>query len=80
MNTEEQNLNELQTPRALNIPVVSGWRSFKEEKPLNGQRYHYSQNNQFFKGVWSDKLKGFLLDDCGDKYISMTCEFFHACH
>ena len=76
---KEQNLNNAET-QALNIPVVSGWRSFKEEKPLDTQRCHYSQSNQFFKGVWSDKLKGFLLDGCGGKYISMTCDYFHACH
>jgi len=76
---KEQNLNSAET-QALNIPVVSGWRLFNEEKPLDGQRYHYSQGNQFFKGVWSDKLKGFLLDGCGGKYISSMCDYFHACH
>ena len=76
---KEQNLNNSET-QALNIPVVSGWRLFNEEKPLNGQIYHYSQGNQFFKGVWSDELKGFLLDGCGGKYISRTCDYFHACH
>lgn len=63
-----------------NIPVVSGWCLFNEEKPLNGQIYYYSQGNQFFKGVWSDELKGFLLNGCGGKYISRTCDYFHACH
>jgi|LSQX01.2.fsa_nt_gb hypothetical protein len=76
---KEQNLNNTET-QALNIPVVSGWRLFNEEKPLNGQRYYYSQGNQFFKGVWSDKLKGFLLDGCDSKYISCMCDYFHACH
>lgn len=76
---KEQNLQEPQK-QALNITVVSGWRLFSKEKPLDGQRYHYSQGNQFFKGVWSDKLKGFLLDGCGGKYISSMCDYFHACH
>lgn len=63
------------------IPAnVSGWRLFNEEKPLDGQRYHYSIGNQFFRGIWSDNLKGFLLDGCGGRYISNTCDCFHACH
>jgi hypothetical protein len=61
----------------LNIPVVSGWRLFKDEKPLDGKKYHYSIGNQFFKGVWSEHLKGFLLE--GTR-ISKTCDYFHACH
>ena len=76
---EVEKLNNSGT-QALNIPVVSGWRLFNEEKPLDGQRYHYSIGNQFFKGVWSDKLKGFLLDGCDNKYISSMCDYFHACH
>ena len=68
-----------QEVKKLIIPVVSGWRSFSDEKPLDDQRYYYSQGNQFFKGVWSDKLKGFLLDGCNNKYISSTCDYFHAC-
>ena len=71
--------NEEQSEQ-LNIPVVSGWRSFKNEKPLDGKRYHYSIGNQFFKGVWNEKLKGFLLDGCNETRISLMCDYFHACH
>ena len=46
----------------MNSTVVSGWRLFQNEKPLDGKRYHYSIGNQFFKGVWNEHLKGFLLD------------------
>jgi hypothetical protein len=77
MNTIESLLENESQPSCLG--AVSGWRSFKEEKPLDAQRYYYSQGNYFFTGVWSDKLKGFLLDECGGKYISMTCDYFHAC-
>jgi hypothetical protein len=76
------NLQSQQPPVSDSLPskdeAVSGWRSFKKEKPLDDQRYYYSQGNQFFTGVWSDKLKGFLLDGCGGKYISMTCDYFHV--
>lgn len=79
MKIEEQKLNNPQKQQ-LNIPAVSGWRLFADEKPLDGNRYHYSTGNQFFKGIWSDKLKGFLLDGCDNKYISIRCDYFHACH
>ena len=62
------------------IPVVSGWRSFSEEKPLDGERYHYTQGSQFFKGIWNEEMKGFLLDGCEGKMISKSCDYFHACH
>jgi hypothetical protein len=52
------------------------WRSFGEEKPLDGVRYHYTQGNQFFKGIWSEEMKGFLLDGCGNKMISKSCDYF----
>jgi hypothetical protein len=58
------------------VPMPNGWSSFNTEKPLNGLRYHFSQNNQFFNGIWSDELNGFLLDGCDDKYISRTCDYF----
>ena len=79
MSKENENLNEAENS-VLNIPAVSGWRLFADEKPLDGKRYHYSIGNQFFKGVWSDKLKGFLLEGCDNKYISCRCDYFHACH
>jgi hypothetical protein len=64
----------------LNTPAISGWLLFNEEKPLDGCRYVYSIGNQFFVGIWSDKLKGFILDGCGNEYISSKCDYFHACH
>ena len=76
---KEQNLQEPQK-QVLNIPVVSGWCSFDKEKPLDGERYHYSQGNQFFKGVWNEEMKGFLLDGCGGKMISKSCDYFHTFH
>ena len=79
MKLENKKLNEAETPQ-LNIGAVSGWRLFADEKPLDGEKYHYSIGNQFLKGVWSDKLKGFLLDGCDNKYISSWCDYFHACY
>jgi hypothetical protein len=42
MNTER--IKEIQQSTA-----VSGWRSFKEEKPLDAQRYYYSQGSFFLQ-------------------------------
>lgn len=78
-NSNENFTLEVQKPQS-NMPDINGWRLFIKEKPLDDQRYYYSQGNQFFKGIWSDKLKGFLLDDCEYRYISHTCDYFHVCH
>lgn len=55
----------------------TGWQDFDNVKPVDGKRYHYTIGNQFFKGRWSDDLKGFILDGCNDEILYITCDQFH---